>query len=37
MNGAEPLDAVVTGAGFAGLSKAYRPREQGFSAIHEGE
>jgi cation diffusion facilitator CzcD-associated flavoprotein CzcO len=28
---AEPLDAVVIGAGFAGLYMVYRLREQGFS------
>ncbi|HTR93391.1 MAG TPA: NAD(P)/FAD-dependent oxidoreductase [Trebonia sp.] len=31
MSEAEPLDAVVIGAGFAGLYMVYRLREQGFS------
>ena len=31
MSDAEPLDAVVIGAGFAGLYMVYRLREQGFS------
>src|ERR1700747_2819330 len=31
MSEAEPLDAVVIGAGFAGLYMVYRLREEGFS------